>query len=239
LEIECQIRPDPLAAKQQNAAVPKTPYPIRHMDIRRAAYEKIVGNGLSWRWDQVVYLLARVHLRRLLRQNTLDKLIEPEGGQPEAPLAPEHSPRWQLQAELHRILQPRAHEFGATVLRVTLGRIQVEDTAGIREKIEQERIDMWKVEWEKRARVIQRQAEAEVSRLKEVTRAQAQAAMVTAITEGLPQHIDHDEAQRVIALRALESLEEMAVDPLARRFLPEEAIITLRQFHQVLEAGNL
>lgn len=240
LEIEYQIQPWSLPPQQQTANVPRTFYPFREDAVRRAAYNVIVDQGQVYRWDEITWLLGRVFLRRLLRQRVMDRLLEPEEGDMHAPLPREKSPRWELQTELQRRLQPVAHEFGVTVLRITLGVIRIDpESVTAAQCVEKERIQVWQAEWQKRIRLLEQEAEAEAMRLKETARAQAQADMITAIAHGLPADLDEATAQRIIALRVLQSLEEMSVDPSARRFLPEEAIRALQNFHRVLQERSL
>lgn len=243
LEVEFMIQPGPRRRNNPLAM----PYPYLERAVRRAVYNKAVARDQTYFWKDLVLHRARFELRRLLNNYVLDRLIEPEEGDPREPLAFRDTPRREIQKELRRRLGTRvfdpAHEggepnvsavkdIGVTVLRVTLGKLSIESKfAEAREEISKHRIESWKAEWIKRKTILEAEGEAAKTRLNETARAQAQAEMIQAIARALeasdlakvanPSHI--------LALRTIEALEQMALDPWGQIFVPEETLATLER----------
>jgi hypothetical protein len=75
--------------------------------------------------------------------------------------------------------------------------------------------------------------DAEVKRLNENARAQAQAQMIRAIVEGLPANADPATLQRIVILRTLQALEQMRLDPRSPQFFPSQALALLQALRAV------
>lgn len=239
LEIEFMIQPKRHQGGQSDA----DPYPFREGAVRRAVYKKAVFQHEQGEkildWKALVMWRAEFELQRLLNTYVLDRLIEPEDANPRVPLDLQEPPRREIQDRLRQNLnasgdlrQLDAVNLGATASRVTLEHFQIRaDLAAVIKQIKDNRIKSWKAEWDKRIKFRQAEGEAADTRWREAARAQAQAEMLRAITRGVE---ELDAANRanlphLLALRTIEALEQMPLDPWAQTFVPEQTLTMLRR----------
>ncbi len=227
------------APRDEETQLPE-PYPFSEDAVRRAVYNKVVDKDQVYRWNDLVVPLATAELRRILRQYVLDKLLEPEDADERIPLPPGQSPRQRIQAELNRVISPQLHQWlGVRVPRVSLGPIKLDsEYAPIVERVSEQRVRSWQADWNRRVTVTQAEGDAEALRLKEFARAQAQVEMILAISQGLQRArmAEKDVSLReIIALRCLEVLEEMSLDPMIRSSVPYELLISLQQWRSAIE----
>lgn len=216
------------------------PYPFSEDAVRRAVYNKVVDKDQVYHWNDLVVPFATAELRRILRQYVLDKLLEPEDADERRPLPPGQSPRQHIQAELNRDISPQLHQWlRVRVTRISLGPIKLDsEYASIVEGVSEQRVRSWQADWDRRVTVIRAEGEAEALRLKEFARAQAQVEMILAISQGLQRAriAEKDVSLReVIALRCLEVLEEMSLDPMIRSSVPYELLLSLQEWRRAVE----
>jgi regulator of protease activity HflC (stomatin/prohibitin superfamily) len=220
------------------------PYPFSEDAVRRAVYNKVVDKDRVYHWNDLVVPLATAELHRILRKYVLDKLLEPEDADERVPLPPGQSPRQRIQAKLNRVISPQLHQWlGVRATRVSLGPIKLDSKyAPIVERVSEQRVRSWQADWNRRVAVTQAKGEAEALRLKELARAQAQVEMILAISQGLQRA---EAAERpmsvrdVIALRCLEVLEEMSLDPFIRPAIPREFLQSLQKWREALDLGHI
>jgi hypothetical protein len=95
---------------------------------------------------------------------------------------------------------------GIEILDMTLGVIEPQDKYP---HIANQIIANWKVEWERRARLLEAQAEARRTQLLEEARAEAQANMIQALSEGFRIALENNPqgSRDIIALRFIDTLE--------------------------------
>ena len=164
-------------------------------------------------WDQIVAERGTDLLRDAITRTLLDRLLEnDEGGT--------KPPRETLRAGIKQALAQMMEPHGIEVLGVGLGNIEVED-----EDVLRQRVENWRVTWERRRLETEAQGGAEAVRLIEGARADAQRQMIVAITEAFQQLADAGTPvpAHVIALRFIDVLEEAAASPPVQALLPESA----------------
>jgi regulator of protease activity HflC (stomatin/prohibitin superfamily) len=254
LEVEFMIQPGQRPPRRNPLA---TPYPFRESAVRRAVYNKSIKRTCKqesvYEWRDLVIYRARFELRRLLNGYILDRLIEPEEADARKPLELGDTPRQELQSRLRKQLSTRdeeteiksaqengdanhmdAKDIGVTILRVTLGQLRIHaEYTQASDEISKQRIKSWQAEWIKRMTITHAEGEAIDFRLRESARAQAQAEMINAISQGLKSMGANEQLPQVLALRTIEALEKMTLDPWAQVFVPEETLETLRKLHSI------
>lgn len=212
--------------------IQRPPYPFRDRQIIRAVYGQSISRNHTGRtdrviWTEIVPSSAARELRNALAELTLDRLTEPEDAPADQSLERTATPRWGIQSQVLRNVVKTAWRWGCVPIRFSLGRITL-DTEQIDEElrraIEEQRANTWRAEWIRRAELVEGEASAEVNRLRENARAQAQAQMIRAIIEGLPVDKDPETIRKIVILRTLEALEEMRIDPRSQQFFPSQAI---------------
>jgi len=237
LEIEFMIQPHP---RRQSQSPGEDPFLFREDAVRRAAYKQTVLHRDSGEnildWKDLIMSRAELELQRILSTYVLDRLIEPEDANPRATLELQETPRREIQARLARninasgeVRQLDASDLGVVVTRATLEDFQ--SPKEFEDMIRKNRIESWRAEWRKRMSITAAEAEAAKLRWGEAARAQAQTEMLNAITRGLAELDVTDRANlpHLLALRMIEALEQMALDPWAQTFVPEQTLAMLRR----------
>jgi regulator of protease activity HflC (stomatin/prohibitin superfamily) len=99
---------------------------------------------------------------------------------------------------------------GIEILDMTLGVIEPQDNF---KHITTQMISNWKIEWERRAKILEAKAAAKRTQLLEEARAEAQANMIQALTEGyriaIGDNQDPQVSKDIIALRFIDTLETL------------------------------
>lgn len=237
LEVEFMIQPHTRRQSQRPSA---DPYLFREDAVRRAIYKQTVFHHdareevLDWR--DLLMSRAEFELQHIINTYVLDRLIEPEDASPRAPLELQEAPRREIQERVLRnvntsgeLRQLDARELGVVVTRVTLEDFQTPKEFA--EMVKENRIASWRAEWQKRITVSRGEAEAATLRWREAARAQAQAEMLNTITRGLSEldAAGQENISHLLALRMIESLEQMSLDPWAQTFIPEQTLAMLRR----------
>ncbi|MBM3130297.1 MAG: hypothetical protein FJ009_16930 [Chloroflexi bacterium] len=241
LEIEFMIQPHPRRQIRQPA---EDPYLFREDAARRAAYNRTVFHRDTGEetmvWKDLVMARAEFEMQCILNTFVLDRLIEPEDANPRAPLDLQETPRREIQDKLRRNLyasgelrQLDAIDLGVLVTRVTLEDFQIPEKFA--DAVKENRIKSWQAEWIRRVKISQAEGDAAGTRWREAARAQAQAEMLRAIARGLEGLDDANRANlsHLFALRMIESLEQMTLDPWAQTFVPEQTLAMLRRLRDL------
>jgi regulator of protease activity HflC (stomatin/prohibitin superfamily) len=133
-------------------------------------------------------------------------------------------------------LREKAYRLGCVPIRFSLGRIELDSNhieAGLIQQIEEQRNRTWRAEWERRAQLLEGMTEAEVDRLRETARAEAQAQMIQAILQGLPVGADAETIRRVVMHKLVDVLERMQQTPQSQQFYPAQVITLLESLRRV------
>lgn len=191
-------------------------YPFDPDAVFAAVHAQGVGpqqeeEGEALGWDQIVVDRAADLLKGVIARTLLDRLLE---GEEEDGKPPREALRAGVKDDLAQVMKPH----GIKVLGISLGDIEVEDEAVLKQ-----RAKSWGARWERRRTERKAQGNAESIRLIEEARAEAQRQMIMAITEAFQQLADTGTPVRahVIALRFIDVLEDVAASPPVQELLPE------------------
>jgi regulator of protease activity HflC (stomatin/prohibitin superfamily) len=136
---------------------------------------------------------------RQLAEMRLDELSAPED--------PGTHPLREIEARGLETARSSGTQQGVDVLNMTMGAIEMP------QELSEQIISNWQVEWQRRARVLEAEGEAKATQLTEEARAEAQANMIQALTEGfriaVSDSTSKDVAGQVIALRFIDTLEAL------------------------------
>jgi hypothetical protein len=116
-----------------------------------------------------------------------------------------------LQEEVSEEARKVAGYKGAELQRLHLDTFELNlDAPGLRDAINAQRIHAWQAEWVSQATEQVGLSRARALRLREIARAQAQTQMLIAITEGLRGVPGSSPPQQLVALRFIQSIEQIA-----------------------------
>jgi regulator of protease activity HflC (stomatin/prohibitin superfamily) len=146
-----------------------------------------------------------------------------------------------FRVEFRRLLTEQMNKVTIPLMGVAVGTVDI-NRVKIPEEAENRLLRMWLAdrdvqiaESEKLTSMTQGEAETARTRMKEVTRAEAQTRMMGAITEGIRQVREQGgDPQELIAMRFIEALEKMTEDPATKVFLPNNISEMLEQFRRPL-----
>lgn len=239
--IEAEI-PNLIPSDPASASMPRPPYPIAERSIIRAVYGQSVarttaGETRQGTWLESIPGMAMGELAAALSDLTLDRITEPEDAPKDQSLNYMDTPRWNIRSQVEKNLWRKARRLGCVPLRFSLGRISLDPNhiaPELRKQIEDQRNRTWRAEWERRSQLLEGMTEAEVSRLRETARSQAQAQMIRAILQGLPAVADVNTLRRMMVLRMIEVLERIRQTPQSQQFYPTEAVALLDALRRLL-----
>jgi len=177
------------------------PHRFSRETIRRLVYETaILSPDQPADWTNSFYNVRSGDITDQIANRRLDEISAPEDTQvhPRAEIA--RKGLEDARAGAARVAP------GIEILDMTLGVIEPQDNF---KHITTHMIDNWKIEWERRAKILEAQAEARRTQLLEEARAEAQANMIQALNEGFRIAVgDNPENSRdIIALRFIDTLE--------------------------------
>ena len=109
------------------------------------------------------------------------------------------------------------------------------DLIPVSEAVYKQRLDNWRAHWETDAEVIRAGHELEAMRVRARSRAQAQQELVYSLSQIFQ---NKKYSQEILAVRVMQALETVAVDPNTRQLLPAEIINLMRTLHEWLVVGN-
>ena len=191
LALGLRVRHDLLVTSQ--------PHRFSRETVRRLVYETtVMSPDTPPDWTNSFYNVRSGDITDQIANRRLDEVSAPDDVQAH--------PR----AEVARIgledSRKTASAQGIEILDMTLGVIEPQDKYP---HIASQIIANWKIEWERRARLLEAQTEARRTQLLEEARAEAQANMIQALSEGFRIAVgDNPELSKdVIALRYIDTLE--------------------------------
>lgn len=197
--------------------------PIEHS--RSQSDGKVIETKQKRTWDQIVGIVAARAIRRVIGNYTFDELY--------ALYDLQKNPRPEIVQELRQQLRGELGALGIQVVGGGVGNLQpVDDT------LVQQRIDNWQAELARQVTVELGKGEAEYIRMIESARALAQAEMIRTISEGFEHagSVDATIATEVIALRFVETLDEMIQSPAVQKALPPSSAETLEAIKRSMGA---
>lgn len=200
----------------------ENPFPFDKEAVRKAAYmETNEPNGNVGYWDKLPMLITAAQLRRVVGEYSMNELIvsTPNG----------IDVHRRLQLEMERRARPILLNFGIWIRGTRLGALKLDKV------VEDHRINYWRTNWNTQQILEQADGDAEVLHSREVARAEAEAIMLRAIAEGLQrsQGMSKEVSSRqIVALRLIESLEEMARNSEEMVPVPDQLMHQLGSIHQ-------
>jgi regulator of protease activity HflC (stomatin/prohibitin superfamily) len=179
------------------------PHRFSRETVRRLTYETAVFSPEQPPdWTASFYNVRSGDITDQIANRRLDEISAPEDTQihPRAEIA-------RKGLEDARDAAARAAP-GVEILDMTLGVIEPQDNF---KEVTAQMIANWNIEWERRAKILRAKAEAKRTQLLEEARAEAQANMIQALTEGYRIAIGNNPnvSKDVIALRFIDTLETL------------------------------
>jgi regulator of protease activity HflC (stomatin/prohibitin superfamily) len=181
------------------------PHRFSRETVRRLTYETTVFSpDQPTDWAMSFYNVRSGDITDQIANRRLDEISAPEDTQVH--------PRAEIARKGLEDARDTAARIapGIEILDMTLGVIEPQDNF---KHITTQMISNWKIEWERRAKILEAKAEAKRTQLLEEARAEAQANMIQALTEGyriaLGDNQDPQVAKDIIALRFIDTLETL------------------------------
>jgi regulator of protease activity HflC (stomatin/prohibitin superfamily) len=183
------------------AVTPSRPYPYSEEAVRKAAYAETVleSSGGVGHWDDVPLIICTSRLKNIVGDYRLDEIIFPD--------KPENDPRKAIYEDLKRRASTTLSQQGIELLELGLGPLRTPDS------VANKHVAFWRADWQRQERIIRAEGEAKALEEAVMARAEAEAALIQAIYEGV--HRARREGgvgygRELIALRLIEALERMA-----------------------------
>ena len=177
------------------------PHRFSRETVRRLTYETTIASPEQPPdWTMAFYNVRSGDITDQIANRRLDEISAPEDVQ--------IHPRAEIARKGLEDARQTASAQGIEILDMTLGVIEPQDKF---QHIANQIIANWKIEWERRAKILEAQAEAKRTQLLEEARAEAQANMIQALTEGYRIAIGDDPtiSKNIIALRFIDTLESL------------------------------
>lgn len=176
-------------------------------------------------WDEIPRLLGTRILQDILSRYRFDDLYAPYG-------LGEEPPRLAIAREFRERLKRELEPLGIQLLGGGISNI-----LPVKEEVMRERIRTWQAEWVRQ--ILVRQAESQRERLWRIeqARAEAQANLILTLGERLAE-LDRSESPvspEEVVREFLRVLEEMAQQPMMRRYLPREIADEARRLRMEYE----
>jgi regulator of protease activity HflC (stomatin/prohibitin superfamily) len=177
------------------------PHRFSRETVRRLVYETpIFSPDQLPDWTNAFFNVRSGDITDQIANRRLDEISAPEDAQVH--------PRAEIARKGLEDARQVASALGIEILDMTLGVIEPQDKF---QHITAQMISNWKIEWERRAKILEAKAEAKRTQLLEEARAEAQANMIQALTEGYRIAVGDDPqvSKDVIALRFIDTLETL------------------------------
>jgi regulator of protease activity HflC (stomatin/prohibitin superfamily) len=204
------------------------PFPFDSDAVRNAAYTQTnLGDGRIGNWDSLPLSVTVGQLQSIVSEYRLDQLVLPESTGIDMHLL--------LNTEMEKRAINVLRGFGVDVLTTRLGRLVLP------EEITEQRIRYWRAYHDLDRRRLETDGDIEAIDKAEMARAEAEAIMLQAVAESLQRARVAGrsiEPKRVVALRLVEALENMAHYSQASMQLPSGMMGTLDDLHQQLQSGS-
>lgn len=202
------------------------PFPFDNDAVRNAAYTQTnLGEGLIGNWDSLPLTITVGQLQSIVSEYRLDQLVLPESTGIDMHLL--------LKTEMEKRAINVMRGFGVDVMATHLGRLVLP------EEITEQRIRYWRAYHDLDRRRLEADGEVEAIDKAEIARAEAEAIMLQAVAESLQRARVAGrsiEPKRIVALRLVEALENMAHQSQASMQLPSGMISSLDNLHQQLQS---
>jgi hypothetical protein len=240
VEMEFRILPAPDApnpppsAKHNAGAKPSQPdllhpYSFSPAAVWQAVYPLAVQeNGETQDWGNFLLRLCFAEIDGYIASHPFDELTATPV-EPGMNTRTEMSIRRRIQRQAETAAAAALGKNGAELLALRLSSFRFEgaDAEGIMDQ----RFDNWKTYWANEALKFRKDGEKEAFKAREKGRAEAQRAMLILMAQSLRDMANrHTDADQVLWLRVIESLEHMALDSTSYRFVPQEIISLIQSF---------
>ncbi len=186
------------------------PHRFSRETVRRLVYETTIASpDQPPDWATAFFNVRSGDITDQIANRRLDEISAPEDTQVH--------PRAEVARRGLEAARAAATPQGIEILDMTLGVIEPQDNF---KHITTQMISNWKIEWERRAKILEAQAEAKRTQLLEEARAEAQANMIQALAEGYRIAVEGNPqaSKDVIALRFIDTLEtRLATQPTEER----------------------
>lgn len=239
VEMEFRILPSPEAPKPATpGANPRTsarttakastqnllhPFSFSPAAVWQAVYPlSVQQDGTTQDWGNFLLRLCLAEIDSFIASHPFDDLtatlVEPGMN-----TRTEMSIRRRIQRQAESAAATALANNGAELLALRLSSFRFDSAEA--EGIMDQRFDNWKTYWSNEALKLRKDGEKEAFKAREKGRAEAQRAMLVLMAESLrDMALRHTDADQVLWLRVIESLEHMALDSTSYRFVPQEII---------------
>jgi len=195
------------------------------MDIKRDRREgEVVEERKRRRWDELYEMIGTHVMQDIIAQYEFNELCEP--------FDPEKDPRVEIARKYRKRIRRELSRHGIKIPGGSVSNLLPAD----RDVVFKQRIRNWQVRW--RRKMLERLgvAEAEAERLVGQTRAQVQADMIQNISEAIAEVTTDDEEVIIntVALRFIESLNQMVAQPRLRDHLPPDVVGTVGDLPRII-----
>ena len=216
------------------------PFPLRVRSAFQALYKaqfiEHTGKGQvpermeTHSWDDLPQVLGTRILRNIIAEYRFDDLC--------APYRLANDPRKEIIKRFQKELGKELKGYGIQLRGGGISNIM--PTEEKRRQIFEERIRAWQAYWVRR--IMQRQAEGQRSRMRQIekARAQAQVEAIRAISDRLIRLQAKEgpiSPEQIVGL-FIDVIQAMAVQPLARQLLPKGALASLEEARRKVEGGR-
>ncbi|NLE43922.1 MAG: hypothetical protein GX620_04315 [Chloroflexi bacterium] len=245
-EVDITFRIDDRTPDGPAAPTPETPHPFAPDAVLRASAACWMRESthtypmVDWA-GRAVTVSADGAMRTLLRQYRLDELIRPE--EPTG----RNTIRQRIREGLQAILKDSMRQIGVRLLDADIGTISIEismpqgeETAA--EELEDQVVSQWIRNWQaqlERAELEQRaEGEAQLANLETVS-VQAQAEMILNLAEAVQSLVGSEEISAYrIALRLVETLRWMSMDPKVRSYMLPDSLESLNDVQRLIKSPD-
>ena len=199
------------------------PFPFSPAAVWQAVYPlSVQQDGTTQDWGNFLLRLCLAEIDAFIASHPFDDLTA-------TPVEPGMNTRTEM--SIRRRIQRQAESAAATALsnngaellalRLSSFRFDSAEAEGIMDQ----RFDNWKTYWSNEALKFRKDGEKEAFKAREKGRAEAQRAMLVLMSESLrDMALRRTDADQVLWLRVIESLEHMSLDSTSYRFVPQEII---------------
>lgn len=232
IPIKCTVDLHYRLAQLNEESTPTRPFPVHPDTVFLAATNRWMRDINNSQDDQSFDWAHRIAisdvegaLRGILARYPLDELI---GLTNVSPL-PRNAIRDELKSKLTHPVSG-VGRYGAEIIELHLGEIHVDD------KVLDQWIDAWQVDWHKEH--IHAEADAEAQRIRLLKRAKSltQATLITKIADGLDGLDDEELSDRVIIAKLMQVIEEYEQE--LYQFLPNTAYQAIKDWKDLLGASS-
>lgn len=220
-----------------NKPKPGEPFPLRASSIFKVYYKaqlidiehgklhgEVVEERQRLRWDKVYAIKGRHVMQDIIAEYTFDELYEP--------LDLQKDPRRAISAEHRKRLGKELAEYGVKVLGGGISNLFPADKEAAFER----RIASWQAQWQRQMLEQLGVAEAEAERIAGETRAEVQREMIEDISRAIAGITTDDKnaMYNTVALRFIESLNQMVAQPGVERQLPSGTAEAMRNITRII-----